>query len=248
MNPRIVAVAILSAVSAPSAGSVMLHAQARAPLVPIDSILARFERETRTHDNTGIGVQLIVLTLTSGSYVARKDSLLRGLERLSDASTDKGVRAFAAQMIASAGEEGGAGPPLPGIVQRLERIYHRHAGNDDGDYGARLAIVSSLPLQGERAAAAALLRSIASEPDPGNDGMGPHGYFSIGDLRTEALWGLAAMGEEGRAVLQAMHRSGEAKSPQARVVLDSMARRGFPVTDAVERRKAANQQTLRPSS
>jgi hypothetical protein len=221
-----------------------LHAQSRESVLPIDSILARFERETRAHETAGHGMSFIVLTLTSPGFSARKDSLLNGLERMADVNADHEVRAFAAQMVASAGEDGNAGPPLPRVMQRLERIYRTHGSNED--YGVRLAVVSSLPLQGERSAAAALLRRVASDPDPGNNGMGPHGYFSVGDLRMYALRGLAAMGEQGRTVLQEMYRSREELSPQTRIVLESMAQRGFPVTDAVERRKAANERALRP--
>jgi hypothetical protein len=212
--------------------------------VPVDSILTRFERETRAHDHVGRGMELIVITFARGPQSARKDSLLDGLERLVDVSTDREVRGTAAQMVASAGEAEDEIPPLPGIVRRLERIYRRHGNNDDSL--VRLSILSSLPLQGERVAAAALLRSIAAQPDPGNNGTGPEGYFSVGDPRTEALAGLSKMGAEGRAVLQAMYRGGEAASPQARITLEHMAQRGFPVTDSVERRRAANRQTIQP--
>jgi hypothetical protein len=99
----------------------------------------------------------------------------------------------------------------------------------------RLAIRNTMPEQADRRAAAAFLRTVAAEADPTNDGSGPHGYFSVGDPRTEALSRLAEMGAEGRAVLQAMHRSGEARSPQARAILARMAQRGFPVIDARRR-------------
>lgn len=221
-----------------------LFAQGIAPVEPIDSIISRFERETRAHDPATRAVHVIGTEFATGPYSARKDSLLDRLERLANFNTDENVRAFSTQMVASAGELGRASPPLPGIMQRLERIYRRRSGSDD--YRGRLLIVSSLPLQSERRAAAVLLRSIASEPDRGNNGTGPHGYFSVGDLRTEALAGLASMGDEGRTVLQAMRRDSSRMSPQARIVLENMAQRGFPVTDVVERRKAANRRSIQP--
>ncbi|HEX8830218.1 MAG TPA: hypothetical protein VF705_03580, partial [Longimicrobium sp.] len=60
-------------------------------------------------------------------------------------------------------------------------------------------------------------------------------YFSVGEQRALALARLSEMGEEGRTTLQAMYRSGEAISPQARIILQSMAERGFPVADQLGR-------------
>jgi hypothetical protein len=76
----------------------------------------------------------------------------------------------------------------------------------------------------------ALLRQIAAEPD--ESGPDPvHGYFSVGEPRADALARLAEMGEDGRAALQAMYRNGEGRSPQAKIILQQMAEREFPVTD-----------------
>jgi hypothetical protein len=116
--------------------------------------------------------------------------------------------------------------PIAGVVDRLLRIY---CGNTE--WGVRNAILNVLPQQRDRRASAAFLRSIAAEADTTNRWQPVHGYFTQGDLRTAALARLSEMGDEGRAVLQAMHRSGEARSPQARIVLEDMARRGFPVID-----------------
>jgi len=164
------------------------------------------------------------------SFEARKDSLLDGLERLVMASSDQFVRRSAAGRIAFAGEGGSNWNAVPGVMRRLARIYRSTEHSE-----VRLTILSQVPLQADRAAAAALLRSIAREPDDANDGTGPHGYFSYGDPRTEALSRLSEMGEEGRAVLQAMHRSGEVRSPQGRIWMEEFARRGFPVEDTRER-------------
>lgn len=245
MNARALLLAVIG-LGSTCASTSLVHAQTARPLLPVDSILAHFQRQTRARARTGDGVTLIlnVFSRPPGGYSPRQDSLLNGLERLVDFSDNRDVREFAAQMLAAAGEEARAAPPLPGIVRRLERIYHRHGGNED--YGIRTSILPSLPLQRERGAAAALLRTIASQPDPGNNGTGVEGYFGVGDPRTGALAGLSEMGQEGRAVLQAMYRSGEAASPQARVTLEHMAQRGFPVTDLVERRRAADRQTIQP--
>jgi len=193
---------------------------------PVDTLLVRFEREVRVNDTRRFASQFITAALRLPiTYKSRQDSLLTGLEQLALKSVDTKVQQAAALEIAAAGEIGRGPPPIPNALPRLVRIYRRH-----DDPALRLTIRNQMPLQVERRAAAAFLRSIAAEPDT-SAGTGPHGYFSHGDPRTEALARLAEMGEEGRAVLQAMHRSGEARSPQARIMLDNMARRGFPVRD-----------------
>ena len=240
MNVRTLFTVFIGAAGA----SVSLHAQTTRPQLPVDSILARFERQTQAHSNTGDGVGLIVevFSRSPGGYSPRQDSLLDGLERLVDLSADRDVRSFAALMLGSAGEAAFSISPLPGIVTRLERSY-RHLDRIE-DHGARSLILSSLMLQGERPAAAALLRAIASQPDTCDCLM--EGVFDAGDLRLEALASLTEMGAEGHAVLQAMYRGGEAASPLARGTLEHMAQRGFPVADAVERWKAADRQTIQP--
>jgi hypothetical protein len=191
-----------------------------------DSVIARFESDIRMHVVNSQGLDAVAgILMLPGVFAARQDSLLNGLERLAVTSNDSNVRRRAAYWIAFAGTGGRAVSPVKGVCSRLARIYRAR-----DDAGVRLAIRNGMPLQAERRAAAAFLRSLAVEPDS-SGGNGVEGYFSIGDPRTEALARLAEMGEEGRAVLQAMHRSGEARSPQARMILDDMARRGFPVRD-----------------
>ena len=215
-------------------GATALEAQGRRVITPhnwqIDSVIARFEADVRAGVVQSLGSDLVfdILDLP-GAYTARKDSLLDGLERLAT-SGDRTVRQTATFRIALAGETGRAAPPVPGVLPRLLRIYRGSA-----PWLVRSAITDRMPMQADRRGAAAFLRSLAAEADSTNTGMGPHGYFSHGDPRTEALARLAEMGEEGRAVLQAMHRGGEARSPQARVTLENMARRGFPVRDAARR-------------
>ena len=194
---------------------------------PVDSVVSRFEAGVRANAANNLGSEIMFeIARLPASCTARKDSLLDRLEHLIVANSDERLRVYAAYEIAFAGEGSGNRVPVPGVVRRLTRIYHSTAHSD-----VRHPILDRLPLQAERAAAIGLLRSIASEPDPNNDGSGPHGYFSYGDPRTEALARLTEMGEEGRAVLRAMHSSGEVRSPQGRIMLDDIAKRGFPVRD-----------------
>jgi len=203
----------------------------RARTWPIDSVLARFESDARGNVVNGRGLSMTYSIITlPDAYTARKDSLLDGLEHLVMSSSNADVRIRAAYALATAGKGGATWSAVPRVVNRLTRIYRTTSHPD-----VRSPIRDQLPLEADRAAAAALLRSIAREPDDANDGTGPHGYFSYGDPRTEALSRLSEMGEEGRAVLQAMHRSGEVRSPQGRIWMEEFAHRGFPVQDTRER-------------
>ena len=205
----------------------------------VDSVLFRFESEVRGHVMRSYGSEIVFRILElPDSYLARKDSLLDGLQHLALTNEDEDVRRRAAGWIAFAGESGRRSPPVAGVFLRLVRIYRA------SDASVRLTVRNRLPLQADRKAAAAFLRSLAAEPDT-TTRFGPEGYFAFGDPRAEALARLAEMGEEGRAVLQAMHRSGEARSPQARIILDDMARRGFPVRDIARMQQERDRALIR---
>lgn len=195
---------------------------------PVDSILARFEADARARPPSSIGSALAagVLSLPS-PYASRRDSLLNGLERMALLSDDQRVRHWAASELAFSGTVGRPEPPLPGVLRRLVRIYRARP-----DPVVRIAIRRSLPEQAERSAALTLLRGIAATPDTLR-----HVVDHVGDERLEALDRLAEMGEEGRAVLQTMHRNREARSPQGQARLEEMARRGFPVRDLARERQ-----------
>jgi hypothetical protein len=204
----------------------------RARAWPIDTVLARFESDARHNVVNGSGFQVVYSIITlPDAWTARKDSLLEGLEHQAMSSSDPDVRIRAVYALATAGTGGESWSAVPRVMGRLARIYRSTSYPD-----VRSPIRDQLPRQAERASAAALLRSIAREGDDANDGSGPHGYFSYGDPRIEALSRLSEMGAEGRAVLQAMHRSGEVRSPQGRIWLDDFARRGFPVSEMARTR------------
>jgi hypothetical protein len=219
MAGRLFVIVLLVLSGAPASAQVSRDA---ARTWPIDSVLARYEHDIRANAVPSLGSNLVfdILDLPQ-RYRARQDSLLDRLEHLALTSESQTVRIEAAFRLAYAGETGRESPPLPRIMLRLARVYH--ALNDSG---TRLAIRNSLPLQAERDAAIALLRSVAAEADTASFHTDWHG-----DDRVEALVRLSEMGEEGRTVLREMHRSGEARSLQARTILEDMAQRGFPVRD-----------------
>jgi hypothetical protein len=204
----------------------------RARTWPVDSVLARLEADVRANRVQGMGARVAydVIYLPS-AFAPRQDSLMDGLERLALTSDHDAVRREATSLIAFAGQVGRPSPPLRGVFPRLLRIYRSNTA-----WLVRALIRDQMPEQAERRAAAAFLRSIATEADS-NSGVAPHGYFAIGDPRTEAVARLAEMGEEGRSVLRAMHQNREARSPQVRIMLDDMARRGFPVRDIARRQR-----------
>lgn len=206
-----------------------LTAQATSKMVSVDSILSAFERDARTRASPSSALSDVREVLRQTAFPARGDSLLRGLQQLALQSADVNVQHYATSYLGDAGSES----RRISIVEGLQRIYRVR-----NTPLIRLTVLDKMPLQQERAAAAAFLRSVAAEPDL--NGPDPvHGYFTSGDPRTQALARLSEMGEEGAAALRAMHRSGGARSPQARIVLDDMARRGFPVRDL---RRALSQQ------
>ncbi len=204
--------------------STSLQAQADlAPALSVDSVLARYKRNPGGNLESSHLHHLLRYTNSS----ARRDSLLNGLEHLALSADDARLRSSAALWLASMGE---ADAPLPrqGIVARLGRIYSANEA-----WLVRYTIQQQLPVQAERRTAAALLRSIALQPDTSSDPR----VGDMGDLRFEALYRLSEMGEEGRAVLQTMHRNGEVRSPHVRRQLGQMARHGFPVRDLARQRQ-----------
>jgi hypothetical protein len=214
---------------------VLCGACIRAPLVAqrsggggsVDSILSAFERDARERVSPSRARSELMQVLRLSPSSARRDSILDGLRRLALESEDVNVQRYSTSYL------GDAGGMVAGssVVAHLRRIYQVRPV-------VRLTVLDKMPLQLDRSAAVAFLRSVAAGPDL--NGPDPvHGHFSNGDPRTEALARLSEMGEDGAAALRAMHRSGEARSPQARIILDDMARRGFPVRDL---RRALSQQ------
>jgi hypothetical protein len=191
-------------------------------VVPADSVLARWERDARSGVVNNLGTVWIIHNIRNPVPRPRLDSLLNGLDRFATSSDSEQSRHAAVGLLLLAGEAD-MPRPIPGIVARMARIYHDAAAPRI----VRFTIRRRLPFQAEQRAAAALLRSIAAEADP-NPGAPRH---DMGDPRIEALGALRQMGAEGRAALQAMHRSGEARSPHAREALREMAAAGFPVRE-----------------
>jgi hypothetical protein len=221
---RLSASVLLAALAVTSTG--FAHAQVSQPnpayTVSVDSVLSRFEHHIRAGGGNNIGLSWVIQNLRNPVPKPRVDSLLNGLERFALTNGHERVRNLASQLFLMAGERDSP-RPVHGLVPRIERIYR---ANPPGGV-VRFTIRHQMPQQADRRAAAALLRSIAVEPgsDPGPD------PDDMGNPRIEALAGLRRMGAEGRAVLQAMHRSGEARDPRVKTILQDMARAGFPVRE-----------------
>jgi hypothetical protein len=189
--------------------------------VRVDSVLSRLKHDIWAGANN-IGMSWVIRNLRNPVPKPRVDSLLNGLERLALTDGDERVRQAASSLFLMAGEQDTPHPVL-GLVPRIGRIYR---ANPAGGI-VRFTIRHHMPLQADRRAAATLLRSIAAElgSNPGPD------VDDMGNPRIEALAGLRQMGAEGRAALQAMHRSGEARAPRVRTILREMAQAGFPVRE-----------------
>lgn len=213
--------AFLSAVLCGACLGTPLAAQHASSDWSVDSTLSVFAREARQRVLVSRGADMVMRILQSPASPARRDSLLNGLRRLALESDDANVRLDATNYF---GEAGGWRQQIS-VMDGLQRIYQSR-----DSLRLRSMVLDKMPRQIDRAAAVVFLRTIAAQsdlnrPDP------VHGYFTVGDLRIQALARLSEMGDEGAVALRAMHRSGEARSPQAKLILDDMARRGFPVRD-----------------
>jgi hypothetical protein len=205
------------------------------PPPSVDSVLSLFERDAARRSRLGRGTDRVMDILQGSPPAARTDSLLNGLLRLATTGANEDVRASATIYFGSAGTRP---RPVP-IVAGLARIYHAPNG-----LRLQTLVIDQMTYQVDRTAAVSFLRAVAASPDS----RAPHpvhGYSTHGEPRAWALARLAEMGTEGQSALRAMHRGGEARSPQARTILDGMAARGFPVVDA-RRLQAQRDSALRP--
>lgn len=153
--------------------------------------------------------------LNRGDYQpANVDELLNTLEQLALSGSANRVRASAAMMLATPGLRT-APDPMQGTVGRMIRLYH--ASSDPLVKGV---ILSTLPRVAECQPALRLLRSVAAAPLQSPD---------FPAAPSTALGALAAMGDEGRAVLRELHVTGAVRDPSARRELAVLAERGFRI-------------------
>lgn len=191
--------------------------------LPVDRVLARFERDAEADLINNIGsVWIIQLLRDIDSPRARQDSLLAGLGRISTTNKASCVRASAARHLALAGERRNP-RPRSGVVTRLARIYAANAESSAMQMGIR----EDMSRQAERPAAAKFLKQIAMQLDP----RAPSYHDDMANPRTHAVARLAEMGEEGRIALQELHRNADSLSAPVRTQLQWMASRNFPVRD-----------------
>ena len=146
------------------------------------------------------------------------DSLFTGLEALAIRHENPAVRHSAIGLI---GQAGIGANPMPGVVARLEHVYH-----EAGDHDTRFYIVHGMPRQREQNAAALFLRRVVLE-DPSRDPK-------PGELRQTQEWALESLrtlGPAGSNVLRDLHMSGQVRDPEVRhrlrQILEERAGRGI---------------------
>jgi hypothetical protein len=194
-----------------------LAAQDHSHPVPVDSLLRQFEREIGdpTTDRNGSAVITRMLARPEQYSSARIDSVLTALELLAVSSDHARTRSVAAVTLSTAGDQS-LPNPLPGVADRLIRIYRRSE-----DPLVRSTLIG-LPLtrQADRSRVVNFLASIAVEPS-----LETRNHW--GDNSARAVQNLALMGESGSRELRRLYQSGQVQSPEARRVLDVLARNDF---------------------
>lgn len=141
-------------------------------------------------------------------------TFLNGLEDLAVGGPGHRVRISAVIDVYTVGRRGRK-YPVPGTVNRLQRIYDR---SEDGS--VRDAILFVLPSVAERGQAVRFLEALAVK------GSEHRGYpWSV----RNSIGGLARMGAEGAVALRRLHESGAVEDPEARGYLSEMAARDFRI-------------------
>lgn len=115
-------------------------------------------------------------------------------------------------MLTPGAEEPPSEIRYPGVVARLVRIYRA-----SDEYSLRHSIVRLMPLQAERAAAAAFLEGVATE-EPEPPSVPPPGVAPVRDdsqifLQNDAVVGLLRLGPPGRGGAPATLRGGNSSGP-----------------------------------
>lgn len=180
----------------------------------VPELLAGYEAEVRGDKADRSATRdLGYLLLTHAEHPPQTiGALLAGLERLALTSDHPLVRSGAAQRLGRPGSEENA-RPRRGTVARLERVYRQSHHLD-----VRGVIVITMARQAERRQAVAFLRAIAVKPRDQQDFPGS---------ASAALISLAALGDEGRAVLRELHQHQLVQDADARFELSEFAKRNY---------------------
>lgn len=116
---------------------------------------------------------------------------------------------------------------LPGVVDRLARVYQQ-ARSDDRLM--RSYIVKAVAVQAEQRDAAAFLANVAREPatrPPSAERSHPMVAHSSTSIQLYAVGGLEGLGDEGVAALRELYRAGSVVEPKAKAYLAASAKRDF---------------------
>jgi hypothetical protein len=181
-------------------------------------LLLAFEREYHTPKGptSGVGRDIAHVITYPESYPARDLAVfMRGLEHLAlNPASPQRLRASAVMNLALLGSRRKS-HPVAGTFDRLQRIYQQTK-----DPTARALVVVGMSDVVERAKALRFLEAVAAQEPAKADFPG---------AASRALGSLLAMDDEGRSVLQRLHRTGAVRDPEARMELATLAQQGFRV-------------------
>ena len=200
----------------PGAARAQSHPGGRADATP-ERLLADFavEEQDRSPRPRTAGPDIIHVLNNRDKFPAQTvGAILAGLERLALSSPDARVRTGAAAAFTTAGSRRNP-RPVPGIAQRMLRMYERSQ-----DQAVRRVLVSFMARSAEPQVVIPFVRSLAIQEPHAADFPGAAGH---------ALATLIAMGEGGRSALQDLHARGLVRDPRARFELDELAKRDFRV-------------------
>jgi hypothetical protein len=181
-----------------------------------ERLLADFaaEEQGRSHGTATAGPNIAHVLNNSHRFPAQTvNAILTGLERLALSSPDARVRVGAASAFTTAGSRRNP-RPIPGIAQRMLRMYDRSQ-----DRGVRRVLVSFMGRSAEPQVVIPFVRTLAIQD--------PH-VADFPGAASHALATLAAM-EGGRSVLQDLHARGLVRDPGARFELNELAKRDFRI-------------------
>jgi hypothetical protein len=207
---------LLASWAAPEDGQAQNRPVGRVNATP-ERLLADFavEEQGRSRGPATAGPDIVHVLNNSDKFPAQTvNAILTGLERLALSSPDARVRAGAAAAFTIAGSRRNP-RPIPGIAQRMLRMYDRSQ-----DQAVRRVLVSFMGRSAEPQVVIPFVRTLAMQEPHAADFPGAAGH---------ALATLVAMEQGGRPVLQDLHARGLVRDPGARFELNELAKRDFRI-------------------
>jgi len=174
-------------------------------------LIAGFELEHQPKSLPGWRTSMLSSMLVhAGSYSpADVETVLDGLERLATTGSTEQMRSAAVFALATPSSRDAAAPRR-GAIARLARIYHQ--SSESLVRAATVATAGSLVM--DREAAVEFLSEVAATD---------HNDF----VAQQALGSLLRQGELGRAALARLHDASQVSPPEARVMLEQMAKNDY---------------------